>query len=78
MEPSDRNAFLAELSAAEFDLFRPHLTSFDLKAGVRLQNFGAVVDQVVFPSSGIVAMTMPSHNCGGGGAILRSAAQDFP
>ena len=69
MEPSDRNAFLAELSAAEFDLFRSHLTSFDLKAGVRLQNFGAVVDQVVFPSSGVLAMTMPSHE-GGGGTIL--------
>jgi len=70
MEPSERNAFLAELSAAEFDLFRSHLTSFDLKAGVRLQDFGAVGDQVVFPSSGLVAMTMPSHDGGGGGAIL--------
>jgi CRP-like cAMP-binding protein len=70
MEPSERNAFLAELSAAEFDLFRSHLTSFDLKAGVRLQDFGAVVDQVVFPSSGLLAMTMPSHEGSGGGAIL--------
>jgi CRP-like cAMP-binding protein len=70
MEPSDRNAFLAELSAAEFELFRSHLTSFDLKARVRLQDFGATIDQVVFPSSGLVAMTMPSHNGGGGGAIL--------
>src|ERR1051326_2099123 len=70
MEPYDRNAFLAEFSAAEFELFRSHLTSFDLKAGVRLQDFGAAVDQVVFPSSGLVAMTMPSHNGGGGGAIL--------
>ncbi len=70
MEPSERNAFLAELSAAEFELFRSHLTGFDLKAGVRLQDFGAAVDQVVFPSSGLVAMTMPSRNGGGGGAIL--------
>jgi CRP-like cAMP-binding protein len=70
MEPSEHNAFLAELSAAEFELFRSHLTSFDLKAGVRLQDFGAAVDQVVFPSSGLVAMTMPPHDGGGGGAIL--------
>jgi CRP-like cAMP-binding protein len=70
MEPSERNAFFAELSAAEFELFRSHLTSFDLKAGDRLQAFGAAVDQVVFPSSGLVAMTMPSHDGGGGGAIL--------
>jgi len=70
MEPYDRNAFLAEFSQAEFELFRSHLTSFDLKAGVRLQAFGAAVDQVVFPTSGLVAMTMPSHSDGGGGAIL--------
>src|SRR5215471_11732006 len=69
-QPSDRNAFLAELSTADYELFRPHLTSFSLTAGERLQDFGAMVEQVVFPHGGLVAMTMPLRDGGGGGAIL--------
>src|SRR5215467_2714137 len=69
-QPSDRNAFLAELSAADYELFRPHLTSFILNVGDRLQDLGAAVEQVVFPHSGLVAMTMPLRSGGGGGAIL--------
>ena len=69
-QPSDRNAFLAELSAADYELFRPHLTSFVLNVGDRLQDLGAAVEQVVFPHSGLVAMTMPLRSGGGGGAIL--------
>jgi CRP-like cAMP-binding protein len=68
-QPADRNAFLAELTAAEYELFRPHLTSFTLSAAERLQDLGAAVEQVVFPHSGLVALTMPLRN-GGGGAIL--------
>jgi CRP-like cAMP-binding protein len=67
---TDRNAFLAELSPAEYELFRPHLTSFTLKLGERLQDLGDAVEQVVFPHDGLVAMTMPLRNGGGGGAIL--------
>src|SRR5215470_13043309 len=69
-QPSDRNAFLAELSAADYELFRPHLTSFVLNVGDRLQDLGAAVEQVVFPHNGLVAMTMPLRSGGGGGAIL--------
>src|ERR1700738_2445659 len=68
-QPTDRNAFLGELTAADYELFRPHLTSFNLNVGERLQDLGAVVEQVVFPHGGLVAMTMPLRN-GGGGAIL--------
>jgi CRP-like cAMP-binding protein len=67
--PTDRNAFLTELPAADYELFRPHLTSFGLEAGERLQRFGAMVEQVVFPHGGLVAMTMPLGHGGGGGAI---------
>jgi len=67
---SDRNAFLAELSPADYELFRPHLTSCTLTIGERLQDLGAVVDQVVFPHGGLVALTMPLRSGGGGGAIL--------
>ena len=69
-QPTDRNAFLAELTAADYELFRPHLTSFNLNVGERLQDLGAVVEQVVFPHGGLVAMTMPLRNGGSGGAIL--------
>src|ERR1043166_288011 len=69
-QPTDRSAFLAELAPADYELFRPHLTSFNLNVGDRLQDLGAVVEQVVFPHSGLVAMTMPSRSGGGGGAIL--------
>jgi CRP-like cAMP-binding protein len=67
---SDRNAFLAELSAADYELFRPHLTSLNLSAGDRLQNIGMMIEQVVFPHAGLVALTMPLQSGGGGGAIL--------
>src|SRR5262252_1579972 len=69
-QPSDRNAFLAELSAADYELFRPHLTSFTLTVGERLQDLGSPVVQVVFPHGGLVALTMPLRSGGGGGAIL--------
>jgi CRP-like cAMP-binding protein len=70
IQPTDRNAFLAELGAAEYELFRPHLTSFNLTVAERLQDLGVAVDQVVFPHSGLVALTMRLRNGGGGGAIL--------
>jgi CRP-like cAMP-binding protein len=70
VQQSDRNTFLAELSAADYELFRPHLTSFTLSIGERLQDIGTVVEQVVFPHGGLVAMTMPLRSGGGGGAIL--------
>ena len=69
-QPTDRNAFVAELAPADYELFRPHLTSFNLNVGERLQDLGAVVEQVVFPHGGLVAMTMPLRNGGSGGAIL--------
>jgi len=67
---SDRNAFLAELSPADYELLRPHLTSFTLSIGERLQDLGVAIDQVVFPHGGLVALTMPLRSGGSGGAIL--------
>jgi CRP-like cAMP-binding protein len=69
VQSSDRNIFLAELSATDYELFRPHLTSFTLNIGERLHDVGAMVEHVLFPHSGLVALTMPLRN-GGGGAIL--------
>jgi CRP-like cAMP-binding protein len=70
VQSSDRNAFLAELSAADYELFRPHLAGFTLTVGERLQDLAAPVEQVVFPHGGVVALTMPLRTGGGGGAIL--------
>jgi CRP-like cAMP-binding protein len=49
---------------------RSHLTSFDLRVGDRLQEPGTKVDQVVFPHSGPVAMTMSLRDGIGAGLIL--------
>jgi CRP-like cAMP-binding protein len=54
----DGNYYLLGLSASEFGLLRLHLTSFDMRVGDRLHDVGRGVDQVVFPHSGLVAMTM--------------------
>ena len=69
-QPTDRNAFLAELTPADYELLRAHLTSFTLSSGDRLHDVGAGVEQVIFPHSGLMALTMPLRNGGGGGAVL--------
>ena len=69
-QPSHGNAFLTELSGADYALLRPHLTAMDLRDGDRLQGFGADIEQLVFPHGGLVALTMPLQNTGGAGAIL--------
>jgi CRP-like cAMP-binding protein len=69
-QPSDRNAFLAELSASDYELFRPHLSGFNLRVGERLQEFAGSIEHVVFPHDGLVAMTIPLRDGGGCGAIL--------
>lgn len=70
MEPTDGNAFLAQLSSADYALFRAHMTGFQLTRGARLHDFGGKVEHVIFPHDGLVAMTMPTRDGGGGGAIL--------
>src|SRR5215471_11408213 len=68
--PWDRNYFLSELSASEFELLRPHLTSCDLRVGDRLHDAGKRVDQVIFPHSGLVAMTVSLRDGFGAGTIF--------
>ncbi|HXW25589.1 MAG TPA: Crp/Fnr family transcriptional regulator [Xanthobacteraceae bacterium] len=68
--PPDMNAFLAGLSPADFELFRSHLASFTLSAGDRLHEVGARADEVVFPHTGLVALTIPMATGAGAGAIL--------
>jgi CRP-like cAMP-binding protein len=70
VQPYDRNAFLSELSPSEFASLRSHLTSFDLRVGDRLHEVGTKVDHVVFPHSGLVAMTMSLRDGTGAGLTL--------
>ena len=69
-QPCDRNYFLSGLSASEFELLRLHLTSCDLRVGDRLHDAGKRVDQVIFPHSGLVAMTVSLRDGFGAGMIF--------
>ena len=66
----EKNAFLSALPTAEFAALRSHLAPFDLRVGECLHYRGDRVDHVVFPLSGVVAMTMPARENGGAGVIL--------
>jgi hypothetical protein len=70
LQPSDRNAFLSALSVSELALVWSHLTGFDLRVGDRLHELGSSVDDVIFPHSGLVAMTMSLRDGTGAGVIL--------
>jgi CRP-like cAMP-binding protein len=67
----ERNAFLSELSAAEAAILRTHLVPFELRVGDRLHRVGAMVENVVFPHSGLVAVIMPLRgNIGAAAALI--------
>jgi CRP-like cAMP-binding protein len=70
LQPYDKNSFLSALSPSEFGLLRSHLTSFDLRVGDRLHELGMSVEQVIFPHSGLVVMTMSLRDGPGAGVIL--------
>jgi CRP-like cAMP-binding protein len=68
-----KNSFLSELSAVEYAALQPHLAQVDLVPGDLLHQLGAPVDDVVFPHSGLVTMTMPLHDNLGAVAALIGA-----
>jgi CRP-like cAMP-binding protein len=70
MHSYDRNSFLSGLSVSEFALLGSHLTSFDLRVGDRLQEDGSRIEHVIFPHSGLVAMTISLRDGTGAGVIL--------
>ena len=76
-QSSDRNAFLADLTASDFELLRPHLAAINLGTSERLHHGGAAIDQSVFPHSGVVAVMIPLRNGGGGGARPQQALRSF-
>jgi CRP-like cAMP-binding protein len=56
--PRTSNLFLASLSAADYEVVRPHLKSADLPQGGVLFEMGAPIHQVYFPHSGIVSLVV--------------------
>lgn len=66
----EKNAFLAELTPSEFAALRAHLAPLDLRVGDCLHYLGDALDDVVFPHSGLVAMTAPLRDNPGAAALL--------
>jgi CRP-like cAMP-binding protein len=69
-QTTDKNAFLSELSAAEYGALRSHLAPLELRVGQCLHYLGDQVEEVVFPNSGLIAMTMPLRDNPGAAAAL--------
>jgi CRP-like cAMP-binding protein len=68
-QPSERNAFLARLSASELALLRPHLASLELRVDDYLHYLGDKIEEVIFPRSGLISLSIPVRD-GAGAAIL--------
>jgi CRP-like cAMP-binding protein len=68
--PSEKNAFLSAISAAEYAALRNDLAPLDLRGGRTLQYLGEPVDDVIFPHSGLIAMSMPLRDNPGAAAAL--------
>ena len=67
---NEKNTFLSELSAAEYAALRGHMAPFELRVGQCLHYLGDSVQEVVFPLSGLVAISMPLRNKPGVAAAL--------
>lgn len=69
-QPSEKNAFLAGLAPPEFALLRPHLALFDMNATACLHSFGDKIEDVIFPRSGLVALSIPLRDGASAGITL--------
>lgn len=67
---NEKNAFLSELSAAEYGALRSHMAPLELRVGQCLHYLGDSVEEVVFPHSGLLAMSMPLRDNPGAAAAL--------
>ncbi len=64
------NAFLTGLAGEDFSLLRDHLTPKDLPAGATLHRYGEKIDEIFFPHSAVVTMTLPLQQGRGVGVAL--------
>lgn len=67
---NEKNAFLSGISAAEYAALRGHLAPMELRVGQYLHYFEHTVDAVIFPDSGVIAMSMPLRDHPGAAAAL--------
>lgn len=67
---NEKNAFLSELPSAEYAALRGYLAPMELRVGQCLHYLGDAVDEVIFPHSGLIAMTMPLRAKPGAAAAL--------
>lgn len=65
-----QNLFLSRLSAADLELFGLHLNDFEMRIGDRLHRADREIQQVIFPHSGLVAMTTPLHGRAAGAIVI--------
>lgn len=68
--PNEKNAFLSELSPAEYAALRSHLAPLELRVGQCLHYLGDGVEEVVFPHSGLVGISIPLRDHPGAAAAL--------
>jgi len=66
----DRNLFLAALDPSELESLQPHLTPYDLCVGKRLYCCGDEIHEVIFPHSGLVALTVPLREETGAAVLM--------
>lgn len=66
----EKNAFLSSLAAPEFALFRSHLAPLELRVGDSLHYCGERIDNIIFPNSGLVTLTIPLRGIAGAGVTL--------
>jgi len=69
-ESPEKNAFLSKLAASEFALFRSHLAPLELRIGDSLHCCGGAIENIIFPNSGLVTMTVPLREVAGAGVAL--------
>jgi CRP-like cAMP-binding protein len=69
-QPRARNAFTSALSGPELTHVWSHLTAFDLRFDDCLHRVGNPIEHVIFPHSGLVALTISSREGTGAAVIL--------
>src|ERR1700740_1617578 len=67
---NQKNAFLSELSSAEYAALRGYLEPMELRVGQCLHYLGDSVDEVIFRHSGLIAMPRPLRAKPGAAAAL--------
>jgi CRP-like cAMP-binding protein len=69
MAPQHPNGLLASLTAADFEVLRPHLEKMEMVQGTVLIEAGERMERVYFPHSGMISLVVPL----GGGEVIEAA-----